>query len=427
MISARGIIVNESKEAAAQAPKHESVNLSNAEMRQRLDALSLTLESVHQWNFDVLALDKARQVGFGSWILLQNASTLNAVHLKNEVVAKFFSTLSQNYRDNVFHAWAHAVDVQFTVWQMLYLVEAETFVTGLEQFGILVSAVSHDTGHLGLNNQFLIETAHELAMRYNDRSPLENLHCSRMFGIASGESGANIFEGLRRDDFFQLRQMCIEAILHTDMVHHFDMIKDTQMLYQMNVDNLEDDADPSHPMRGDIFADKDTKQKVLNLILHMADVSNPCKTWHLCQVWAMRCLEEFFIQGDQESRLGIPVQMLNDRNKVNKPLSQIGFIEFMILPLEAAKVQLFPGTYVATENLLFNLQRWSEIWEAEVNPPDEERDKVRARIAKSSERLTEAMPKEAVKKKHTNVGGPETSWQEHRVSVTSRVSSAGQP
>lgn len=40
------------------------------------------------------------------------------------------------------------------------------------------SAAVHDYEHGGLNNDFLIKTAHPLALLYNDASPLENHHIS---------------------------------------------------------------------------------------------------------------------------------------------------------------------------------------------------------------------------------------------------------
>ena len=40
------------------------------------------------------------------------------------------------------------------------------------------SAAVHDYEHGGLNNDFLIKTAHPWAMLYNDQSPLENHHNS---------------------------------------------------------------------------------------------------------------------------------------------------------------------------------------------------------------------------------------------------------
>ena len=50
---------------------------------------------------------------------------------------------------------------------------------------MLIAAIAHDVGHTAVNNQFLIDTSHELALMYNDHSPMENMHCAKLFQITS--------------------------------------------------------------------------------------------------------------------------------------------------------------------------------------------------------------------------------------------------
>merc|ERR1712225_34893 len=101
---------------------------------------------------------------------------------------------------------------------------------------------------------------------------------------------------------------------------------------------------------------------LLNLLLHAADISNACKPWRVCSAWAYAVLDEFFNQGDKEKQLGITVQMLNDREKVNKPNSQIGFIEFIVSPLIAAEIKIFPALYELGDNIVSNLGNWDKMW-----------------------------------------------------------------
>merc|ERR1712232_326370 len=81
----------------------------------------------------------------------------------------------------------------------------------------------HDVGHPGVNNPFLVETSHELAIRYNDNSPLENMHCAKLFEIANQQKTA-VFADLDKVQYKEVRKVCIEAILHTDNMHHFTMV-----------------------------------------------------------------------------------------------------------------------------------------------------------------------------------------------------------
>merc|ERR1719359_1788493 len=104
------------------------------------------------------------------------------------------------------------------------------------------------------------------------------------------------------------------------------------------------------------------KQLWFELFLHLADVSNPSKPFEVCMKWAWRVLDEFFNQGDEEKQLGIPVGMLNDRDKVNRPGSQHGFINFLVAPLVANTVRLFPPLQELHLQMSSNLETWRNKW-----------------------------------------------------------------
>eukprot|EP00435_Cladocopium_sp_Y103_P049584 s763_g15.t1 len=234
------------------------------------------------------------------------------------------------------------------------------------RFSLLVAALGHDIGHPGVNNGFLSEVGHELAMQYNDRSPLENMHCAKLYTICN-KPETNVFYHFTKEQYKEVRKNCIESILHTDMMAHQAMVKDLQILFQMNTEvfTAEPESDNKgqlviSPAEVEIFSEPDTKTKVVNCVLHSGDVSNPCRAWETTYAWALVCLEEFFAQGDQEKLLGIPVQFLNDRDKLNKPNSQIGFIEFMIAPFFVAQIRLWPNLHEMGGNLSRNIASWQD-------------------------------------------------------------------
>jgi len=197
----------------------------------------------------------------------------------------------------------------------------------------------------------------------------------------------DIFQKLNKAQYRQVRGWCIETILHTDMMLHNAMVKELQMLYQMNTEAFDErgEAMPEAQLRLaeiEVFSHPESNRLAKNCILHCADVSNPCKAWTVTRSWAECCLEEFFAQGDREKELGIPVQFLNDREKLNRPNSQIGFVEFMIAPLYTATLRVFPGLKELGEHLSENLASWADVWADETSPSEEELRKVVARVDK---------------------------------------------
>merc|ERR1719221_1688316 len=153
------------------------------------------------------------------------------------------------------------------------------------------------------------------------------------------------------------------------------------MLYQMNSESF-DSMTPENAINS-----PSTVSMLSNLLLHGADVSNPMKPWELCRRWGHLCMEEFFAQGDMEKKANIPVQMLNDREKVNMANTQIGFMEFFIVPMAAGMVQMFPQLSGLAEFLGENIQNWAGVWRSEVDPPPDVAAKVTARVKKVADNM----------------------------------------
>merc|ERR1712032_1549835 len=170
------------------------------------------------------------------------------------------------------------------------------------------------------------------------------------------------------------------------------MVKEQQMLYEMTSDAFdiamqmfrESQSDFPPKELCDLFMEAEKKKMLRNTFLHFSDVSNPMKPFPICRKWAWHIMDEFFLQGDQEKDLGIAVQPLNDRDTVNRPYSQVGFIEFFIAPFLLATVRLLPPLVAFTDQVMLNLNSWCEEWLVTTSPtPDkDELAKLQDRLAK---------------------------------------------
>ena len=98
----------------------------------------------------------------------------------------------------------------------------------------------------------------------------------------------------------------------------------------------------------------DDRSFMLQCLLHCADISNPVKPFKIYDNWADCVLEEFFDQGDKEAARGMPKSPMMDRATTAKPMSQINFIEFIVGPLYANMVKIFPELSESAMHLLKN-------------------------------------------------------------------------
>jgi hypothetical protein len=202
--------------------------------------------------------------------------------------------------------------------------------------------------------------------------PLRTCIAPDFFEIC-GHEGANAFFKFEQDAFKQARKVCINSILHTDNAHHFEMVKCVKDAYELCSDicdaqSLDADAFSAAYLEDVLYKSTPLWHK---LILHLCDVSNPLKPWSISRLLATHVQDEFFRQGDEEKKLGIPVGMLNDRDVVNRPGSQHGFISFLVAPLVFATVDVFPMLRDLSVQMASNMQEWRHLWVEDAKPDAE--------------------------------------------------------
>jgi len=390
MMNGRNVVEEKAKTARVTAALTKKVRGCLLQEVRLEDFTGISQETYSSWRFNALTLTMQQQVSVALYTISKfEVGGLEFERPDEALLQKFITAVESEYLPNPFHNFAHAVDVLHTSTRMMRLMHTELFLSELEHFALLVAAIGHDVGHPGVNNGFLQEVGDSIALQYNDKSPLENLHCSKLYSIIC-TADTNVFVNLSKDEYKECRKTIVETILHTDMMGHGAMVKDLQVLFQVNYEifarNEKAQGKTSPPEEpgdeSEVFHKPATKMLAMSALLHAADVSNPCRFWEVTRMWAGKCLDEFFEQGDREKECGIPVQFLNDREKLNKPNSQIGFIEFMIAPLFAASIRLWPGLAEMGEHLAENTQEWMGLWVEETHPTYDEVDKVGLRVAK---------------------------------------------
>ena len=76
--------------------------------------------------------------------------------------------------------------------------------------------------------------------------------------------------------------------------------------------------------------------------------------------WTQYITTEFFNEGDLEKKENLPVDFLCDRNNTNIPKSQIGFINFVVLPNFKLLYSIFPQFKIYVDNCENNIRIWNE-------------------------------------------------------------------
>ncbi|KAH3732918.1 cAMP phosphodiesterase [Pelomyxa schiedti] len=125
---------------------------------------------------------------------------LEKFNISLDKLRNWISAVQRQYHHNSYHNFRHAFDVLQCVYSFLTTMMLAQYLNHLEVLALFISALCHDIGHPGLNNNFQINSNSDLALLYNDNAVLENMHASLTFQILSHEE-LNILAGLTPDQY----------------------------------------------------------------------------------------------------------------------------------------------------------------------------------------------------------------------------------
>lgn len=295
------------------------------------------LKPIDKWEFDVFSIPSSGYTPL-KWVLMDLLSRYNLLErfrISPHVLVAFAERLEAGYEifKNPYHNSKHAADVTQTIHFLISHTGMLHWLTELEIFAMIIAAAGHDFEHTGTTNDFHINTKSDLALLYNDKSPLENHHTSALFSIMQ-DSKMNILSGLSRSEYIEFRSLVVDMILGTDMRMHFDQLQIMRNMIQASLVNTCAESQKKSAQIEPVsnVTSGIDKRKSMCLILHCADISNPAKPYHIHCKWTEMLLEEFFRQGDDEIKIGLAASPMMDRNTTLIPESQIGFMHVIVQP-----------------------------------------------------------------------------------------------
>ncbi|KAJ9520544.1 hypothetical protein QJQ45_007398 [Haematococcus lacustris] len=371
---------------------------SNMELPVQLPAMSQVescLSSANSWAFDAFQLTSAtagRPLSVLAYWLLHQSGLAAWAHLDHTKLARWLCRIEDGYCANPYHNRSHAADVVQTMHMLLTrggLMPG--YADRLTQLAAYLAAVCHDYQHIGRTNDWLVETQDELALRYNDRSPMENHHLAGAFSLLK-HPDMNFLQAMPKATYDRLRKLVIELVLGTDMKQHFSIMGSFTAMHRtapamlsrkqstLGLGRTSHGVSPSElsisssyhaasvrgsceshsPKDGKNLQPSSDQDKLLSLqmALKCSDLGHLAAPLPVHLAWVSRLEAEFFAQGDAERAQGLTISPLCDRTKQGITKSQVGFFDFVALPLFNNFTARFTAAKPLLRGVMANYRHW---------------------------------------------------------------------
>jgi hypothetical protein len=249
--------------------------------------------------------------------------------------------MEDQYGTNPYHNSIHAADVLIGTHLFLTKVSGGSHLSDVQWLSGLLAALIHDFNHPGTTNAHEAKVRSARALTHSDQSVLERHHLASAFQVMSMPE-FNVLEKLSDEDYREARALIVELVLHTDLAKHFEFVGKLKTM-KVSRDGHRPHghenwwrADPSEekPSANDF-------KLLMTSAIKFADLGHLCKPFQLHERWVERITQEFYLLGDLEREMGVPISALCDRNvDTDIVQSQLGFLQFVYFPFIKAMNEL---------------------------------------------------------------------------------------
>ncbi|KAI6184474.1 3'5'-cyclic nucleotide phosphodiesterase [Aphelenchoides bicaudatus] len=369
-----------------------------------------TLRRISEWSFPIFHFAERHKRSVLSRLtfsIFKQADLFNIFKISPVKFFNFFHSLELHYHDITYHNRVHAADVLHACHYLTchpvraFLgrpptpdfedtddgIEPLSFgsvldsaplpvsfsMNPLELMALYTAAAAHDVDHPGRTNAFLVASEDRKAILYNDRSVLENHHAAESWRILS-QTQNNFIESLDAAETKRFRYLVLEFILATDLKQHFDII----LTFNEKAAEIE-------------LSSESDRVLISQMLIKFADINSPAKPFNLHRHWTDRICQEFYEQGDEEKRRGMPISPYMDRNEPAVAKLQDSFIAHIVNPLvmalnEAGLLPILPG--LEEPELLINLKHNHQRWLVEIEQQQESSDEAKEQSDSASSATT---------------------------------------
>lgn len=260
---------------------------------------------------------------------------------------------------------------------------------------LMIAAMGHDVGHPGLSNAFMKNAKTPLSQLYDDKSVLENMHCTLIVQLMRKHGFSFLLDSqqsrqadpspvtplsatfpnipptmapLPHDpapgaitDWRGFRKNLYATVVATDMSLHFSWIHQFRLLGKRVRESPEELAEEP---QDDIPTVEEDRIMLCQAIIKCADISNPARPIDVSEHWSSVLLEEWAIQADLEQRLALPVSVISSASAALQARGQIGFIDLFTAPLFEAASEAMPVMQCYSMQCINNRALWQARLEA---------------------------------------------------------------